>query len=490
MKCLDRLRSPCTAPRLQDWSSITRLDASDCRWLTAEKLPKLVACVPSMRCLRLARCSLSSADPGLAGAALLPLAPQLRVLDVEGSNMHPASLCMVVWDARDQLEEVNIARNFRFDNPPGYDRIGGPGDEPPTQAEDGSFLLRRNSHDFSALTTLLGYLLAACPALRVLDASGNFPHAVAQSLYTMTQPMPGVPFSMLETRMPPQGNTTLKLLDVSGIGMEDGPPEVLPRLRALLPAARILATPHDEMTALPAAGAPCRLAWSAGLLALGDMAAQWAVAVEEAATPLDVALLGATTGLVASLYVPGASNAGADNADGGAEEAEAVVLYFMTLARPSRDAAWGPGPKGLRSTHVCGSPPLLEAHCMGGTLQATAELFVMRGFSTMRLYDAAGCAAAEVPPPTAAERAAEKEAGLHDDDEDAPRSGAFETRLIEALLASANAIEAAPLADVLRSDDAVPRLRAVILPPGTDIAGGDGDPALRWVPPQTPPVQL
>jgi hypothetical protein len=127
---------------------------------------------------------------------------------------------------------------------------------------------------------------------------------------------------------------------------------------------------------------------------------------------------------------------------------------------------------------------------MGGTLQATAELFVMRGFSTMRLYDAAGCAAAEVPPPTAAERAAEKEAGLHDDDEDAPRSGAFETRLIEALLASANAIEAAPLADVLRSDDAVPRLRAVILPPGTDIAGGDGDPALRWAPPQTPPVQL
>lgn len=495
VKCMSLLRSPCTAPRLRDWSSVTRLDVSDCRWLTAEKLPKLVACVPSVRCLRLARCRLSSADPGLAGAALLPLAPQLRVLDVEGSGMHPASLCMVVWAARDQLEEICIARNFRFDNPPDFDRIGGPGDEPPTQAEDGSFLLRRNSDDFSALTTVLGYLLAACPALRVLDASGNFPHCVAQSLYMMTAPIPGQvgadgrPLSMLEKQMPAQRNTTLKLMDVSGVGMEDGPEEVLPRLQALLPAARILATPYDEMTALPAAGAPRRLTWSAGLLAMGDMAKEWARAVEEAATLLDVALLGATTGLVASLYVPRASTAGADNADGGAEEAEEVVLYFMTLARPSRDAAWGPGPKGLKSTHVCGSPPLLEAHCMGGTLQATAELFVMCGFSTLRLYDAAGCAAAEVPPPTAAERAAEKAAGLHDD-EDAPRSGAFETRLIEALLASANAIEAAPLAEVLRSDDAVPRLRAVVLPPGTDIAGGDGDPALRWAPPQMPPVQL
>ena len=103
-----------------------------------------------------------------------------------------------------------------------------------------------------------------------------------------------------------------------------------------------------------------------------------------------------------------------------------------------------------------------------------------QGFSTMRLFTAAGCAAAEAPPPSAAEQAA----GMHGD---GPR-GAFDARLAEALLASANAIEATPLADALGEEGAAAsRLRAVVLPPGVDIAGGDGDPALRWAPPPPEP---
>jgi hypothetical protein len=100
-----------------------------------------------------------------------------------------------------------------------------------------------------------------------------------------------------------------------------------------------------------------------------------------------------------------------------------------------------------------------------------------------------------VPPLTAEERAAEDARGDAKEDDadaglrgggDAARNDAYEARLAVALIAAANAIEATPLAHALRGDEggaAAARLRAVVLPPGAEVAGGDGDEALRWVPP-------
>ena len=122
--------------------------------------------------------------------------------------------------------------------------------------------------------------------------------------------------------------------------------------------------------------------------------------------------------------------------------------------------------------------------CMASSLRDAAAICVLRlgGFSTMRLYDTAGCAAAEVPPPAAGEEDLQERASGRDG---AAHCSAFEARIANALLAAANAVEATPLADALRGDAggaAAPRLRAVVLPPGVRAAGGDGDAALRWAP--------
>jgi hypothetical protein len=167
----------------------------------------------------------------------------------------------------------------------------------------------------------------------------------------------------------------------------------------------------------------------------------------------------------------------------------------MTMGRLARGEPWRVGRRGLLTVHVCGALPQLGAQCIASSLRGVADTCVVRdgGFSTMRLYEAAGCTAAEVPPPSAEELAAELAAVGGDASasgaDGTPHCSAFAVRLADALLAAADAVEATPLADLLRTGDeesGTARLRAVVLPPGALLAGGDGDPALRWVPPLQP----
>jgi hypothetical protein len=195
-----------------------------------------------------------------------------------------------------------------------------------------------------------------------------------------------------------------------------------------------------------------------------------------------IALLGATAGMVASLHVAPAPP-GADEDEGGGHRSgsASATLTVLQLVRPCRDVAWRPGPRGPPSStplHRCRSGP------------GNHELAALHMIITLRLYDAA-----EDP----------EALPLMDDDDDegaaaaaaAADDGARRGALEAVLLARAAAIEATPLAHALRGDDdeggggggggggatATARLHAVVLPPGADAAGGDGDVALRWAAP-------
>ena len=486
----------------------------------ASALRTLPRCHPRVTTLCLSRLRLKDARKLLLQEEL-SAALELEALELAP----PQGVAAAADDSALPTAAPEIYRDDNADEQDPDDDDGGGGDggsaanapEPAGEAamtEDGHMMLRFSGCLIKTIFTLMGHLMTYAPALRVLDASGNDGIASVTCMMTF-EPYTAEGEPYLSHKLAPLGgNTTLTLLDLSATGLEHAPVNVLPRLQPLLPAARILTAPRDDASAaLPAIGAPRRLSWSFALRALDDLALRWAQAVEEGASPpRDVALLGATAGIVASPDVRSLRDfaSGGDDAGASTDECAPALIRLMTLARPDRDAAWRPARRGLLNVHVCSTPPnLLKPDCMGSTLRDAAAMCVARegGFSTMRLYDGASCVAAAVAPQSAEERAAQEEAEKEartaaptEQNDDARRtsgpaadsgvtirSGAFETRLTDALVASANDIEATPLATLRAADEggaAGPRLRAVVLPLGARVAGGDGDEALRWAPPR------
>jgi hypothetical protein len=93
---------------------LTRLDLSDCAWVSADALSALgrsASALPCLDSLSLARCLGPALDPGHdghAGAALRPLGPQLTRLDVSHSGVSPTSLLRLAPALR-RLRELRAA---------------------------------------------------------------------------------------------------------------------------------------------------------------------------------------------------------------------------------------------------------------------------------------------------------------------------------------------------------------------------------------------
>jgi hypothetical protein len=104
------------------FAQLTALDLSDCMWVTPKKLAKLAARLPSLTSLTLSRCASPKlqACGAAAGAALLPLAAQLRSLSLERSAFPPASLLRLAPRLA-VLEELCLAGCIHLHATPGSD---------------------------------------------------------------------------------------------------------------------------------------------------------------------------------------------------------------------------------------------------------------------------------------------------------------------------------------------------------------------------------
>jgi hypothetical protein len=141
---------------LRGLGRLKTLDFSDCLWLTADALGVLGDASDALPCLTflsLARCTGYGLEPGgsggegLAGLALRPLAPRLRVLDVSRSTFSPASLLLLAPALRD-LRELRAAGAL-YHHP----------------SEDNTRLLRFAINVLSSHGTLDTLILSHAPAL-------------------------------------------------------------------------------------------------------------------------------------------------------------------------------------------------------------------------------------------------------------------------------------------------------------------------------------
>ncbi len=99
------------------WLALRSLDMSHCDWLNAAALRLVVSATPRVTELRAAYCKqLDAGDDGAAGAtgaALLPLAPQLVLLDVSHSPLSNISLAALL-PACSAMQRLNLQGVLRL----------------------------------------------------------------------------------------------------------------------------------------------------------------------------------------------------------------------------------------------------------------------------------------------------------------------------------------------------------------------------------------
>jgi hypothetical protein len=485
---------------------------SDCgAWLDIPTLSALAAAMPALTALRAPRCVRLAASAHPAGGplalfhALRPVARTLRVLDLSSCRVHPTAL-LALLSFLPALEEVALARCFRAAPPPRRARRaaswgGGSGGDNGDDGGDGGGgddedMMRTCGDDegceddpdalnacaMGDLECVIGTILA-CRSPRALNLSGNACVGALLRSLTRSRCAHEPPFFAHHVARHGAG-PSLARLDLRGCGLRGGCGGA-DGLHNLLRATFPRLTPATLLVAeRPLAYAsPQRLSWAGGLTLLEDLAAAWAEG-DARAGENDVALLGSTSGFVASykydtscgqahiyiLPLQRAARAAAwrpvlrDAAGDDENDSSALVAYPQRLAR--RAGAWGtPDRYGIMDP-VCMAATLLDA------ARATAAAC---GFScTMRLHRAGECAAERLEAALAASAWGEH---------DAVRAGAMGA-VARDMLAAARRAEAAEPGVAARANAGALRSRgahlvAVVEPPG---GADDDDVALTWLP--------